>query len=63
MFISRYVNPDLTKKHCMETIVEDLAVVTIEISSPEMIVQTRDTGLSFADKLGVVGNAKNLPSS
>ena len=39
----------------METVTNDLAVVTIEISAPEMIVKTRDVGLSFGDKLGVVG--------
>ena len=56
MFVFRYVNPKLTKSDCMEAVQRDLAFLTIEVSSSEMVLSTRDLTISFVDKLGVVGN-------
>ena len=52
----RYVNPDLTRDECIDTVKNDLALVTIEISMDEMDVTTRDASISFEEKLGIVGN-------
>ena len=49
------MNPDLTKRDCIETVKSDLALVTIEIVSPEMVTSTRDVRISFPDKVGVAG--------
>ena len=55
MFCFRYVNPDLTQSYCMEMVKRDLALVSIEIVSPEMVLSTRDVTISIPDKIGVAG--------
>ena len=49
------MNPYLTKQECIETVTQDLALISIELVSEDIAVTTRDVSISFEEKLGIVG--------
>ena len=50
---------DIQKEACREKVTLDLAVVTISVSSPHMMVAKQDVRVTLVDKIGMLGKNTN----